>query len=108
MIDGNARVPFLQTLLVTLIGMATVIVGLVILIFLIKALVKATDGLGKKKKADAPQVVIPPMKAFTIRSDEDDAQRPADGELVAAIMAAINCAMGENASSFVVRRIRRV
>ena len=33
-----------QTLLVTLIGMATVILGLTILIFLIKGLVKVTDG----------------------------------------------------------------
>ncbi len=105
MIDGNARVPFLQTLLVTLIGMATVIVGLVILIFLIKALVKATDGLGKKKKADAPQVVIPPMKAFTIRSDEDEPA--ADDALVAAITAALMCVM-EGSDGFVVRRIRRV
>ena len=94
-----------QTLLVTLIGMATVILGLTILIFLIKGLVKVTDGLGKKKKTEAPKVVIPPMKAFTIRSDEDDVRD--DSEMVAAITAALMCVMEEN-RGFVVRRIRRV
>lgn len=105
MINGNEPVPFGGSLLVTLIGMVTVFVGLIILIVLIKLLVKATDGIGKKKAAPAPQVVIPPMKAFAIRSD--DAPEAAGDELIAVIMAAVTCVMGED-QSFVVRRIRRV
>ena len=106
MIDGNAVVPFGQSLLITLIGMATVLIGLAILIVLIKALVKATDGLGKKKTAAKPQVVIPPMKAFDIKTGDEEPQTAGD-ELIAVIMAAVTCAMGED-QTFVVRRIRRV
>ena len=105
MFDLTKPAEFGQTLLVTLIGMAIVILGLTILIFLIKGLVRVTDGLGKKKKAEAPKVVIPPMKAFTIRSDEDDVSE--DSALVAAITAALMCVMEDN-QGFVVRRIRRV
>ena len=94
-----------QTLLVTLIGMATVLVGLTILIFLIKGLVKITDGLGKKKKVETPKVVIPPMKAFPIQSGEDEDTM--DSAVVAAITAALMCVMEGN-QGFVVRRIRRV
>ena len=106
-IDMTQPAPIGTSLLITLLGMATVLLGLTILIFLIKLLVKATDGMGKKKKkADAaPQPVIPPMKAFTIRSDEDEPA--ADDALVAAITAALMCVM-EGSDGFVVRRIRRV
>ena len=94
-----------QTLLVTLIGMATVILGLTILIFLIKALIKATDNLGSKKKKAEPQVVIPPVKAFGTPAEEPETAE--DDSLVAVITAAIVCMMEEN-QGFVVRRIRRV
>ncbi|MBR5345627.1 MAG: OadG family protein [Clostridia bacterium] len=95
-----------QTLLVTLIGMGTVILGLTILIFLIKALIKVTDHLGGKKKKDAaPQVVIPPVKVFGTPAEETVTEE--DDSIVAAITAAIVCMMEEN-QGFVVRRIRRV
>ena len=105
MFDLTKPAEFGQTLLVTLIGMAIVILGLTVLIFLIKGLVKITDGLGKKKQPEAPKAAIPPMKVFTIRSDEDEPAE--DSALVAAITAAIMCVMDEN-QGFVVRRIRRV
>ena len=96
-----------QTLLVTLIGMATVILGLTILIFLIKALIKVTDNLGakKKKKMADSQVVIPPVKAFGTPAEEPEIAE--DDSLVAVITAAIVWMM-EESQGFVVRRIRRV
>ena len=87
MFDLTKPAEFGQTLLVTLIGMAIVILGLTVLIFLIKGLVKITDGLGKKKQP------------------EDEPAE--DSALVAAITAALMCVMEDN-QGFVVRRIRRV
>ncbi len=104
--DLTKSLPIGDSLLVMVTGMAIVFLGLTVLIFLIKALVKATDGMGRKKKAAAPQVVIPPMKAFDIKTDDEPAAE--DDALVAAITAALVCAMGGDGSGFVVRRIRRV
>ncbi len=103
--DMTKPLPIGDSLLVMVTGMAIVFLGLTVLIFLIKGLVKLTDGMGRKKKAAAPQVVIPPMKAFDIRTDEEPAN---DDALVAAITAALVCVMGSEHRGFVVRRIRRV
>ena len=94
-----------NALLVMLIGMLIVFVGLVILIFLIRLLVKLTEGRRKAAEPVAvttlPSVSAPP--AVQAAEPEED-----DGALVAAITAAISCMLGEENGAFTVRRIRRV
>ncbi len=105
-IDMTKSLPIGDSLLVMVTGMAIVFLGLTILIFLIKGLIKATDRMGKKKRKQQPQPAIPPVKAFDIRTDEPAAPET-DDSLVAAITAAVMCVMEEN-RGFVVRRIRRI
>ena len=72
--DMTKSLPIGDSLLVMVTGMVIVFGGLTVLIFLIKGLVKITDRMGGKKKALAPKVVIPPMKAFDIRRDDEAEQ----------------------------------
>ena len=91
-----------NSLLVTLIGMVIVFFGLTVLIFLIKALVKATDKMGKTQKVAAPSTPVAPSQAEQIEEAEED-----DDALIAVITAAIACMMDEG-TGFTVRHIRRV
>ena len=94
---------------VALVGIATVFVGLIILIGLIKVLEKVVGGVSKKQTAapapaPAPAPVAPEVEA----EPEVD-----DGELIAVIAAAVAAAMeaageSEEAKGFVVRSIRRI
>ena len=96
-----------SSLLVTVVGMAIVFFGLTVLIFLIKALVKATENLGKKKAAPVPvtQVANPAKPAPVETAAEAEAED--DGALIAAITAAIACMMDEG-TGFTVKHVRRL
>ncbi len=93
----------LDSLLVTVIGMAIVFMGLVILIFLIKALVKLTEGK-KRQPAAAPAPVLkaPPVPEPEYEDVTDDTA------LVAAITAALCVVMEGEKGGFTVRRVRRI
>lgn len=100
-------VPRLQYgLSVAAVGIATVFVGLVILIGLIKVLEMVIGGATKKSAPAAP-APAPAAPAPVEEAEEQD-----DGELIAVIAAAVAAAMEaageEDASGFVVRSIRRV
>ena len=96
---------------VAVVGIATVFVGLVILIALIKVMEIAIGGLTKKTAkpaaAPAPAPAPAPVPATAAEEPEED-----ESELIAVIAAAVAAAMeaagAEDASGFVVRSIRRV
>lgn len=91
-------------LLVSLIGIAIVFFGLVILMCLIKGLVALTNGMGKEKKpkkAETDQTELPEP------AEEPEIPETDSNATVAAIMAAVSCMMGDN-TAFRVRHIRRV
>ncbi len=93
-----------SSLLVTVVGMVIVFFGLTVLIFLIKALVKATSGIGKKQvKPAAPAPIPAPAPAPVAAAEEPED----DGALIAAITAAIACMMDDGAA-FTVRHVRRL
>jgi len=89
---------------VTLVGIGTVFVGLIILIALIKLMEKAMSAATGKQKAAAPA----PAPA----EEEEQAEETDDDELIAVIAAAVAAAMEqageENTTGFVVRSIRRI
>jgi len=100
-------VPRLQYgLSVAAVGIATVFVGLVILIGLIKVLEIVIGGATKKSAPAAAPAPAAPAPAPEEVEEQDD------GELIAVIAAAVAAAMEaageEDASGFVVRSIRRV
>ena len=75
-----------NSLLVTLIGMIIVFFGLTILIFLIKALVRLTENLGRKK-TPVRTVTPPPAPAPAPVAVEEPEEN--EDELIAVITAAI-------------------
>ena len=94
-------------LTVTVIGIAVVFCGLVVLIGLIKLVAMATGSVSKPKKdkaAPAPAPAPAPVPAAPV-AQEQPVQ--ADDTLIAVISAAV-AAMMEDGSAFTVRRIRRV
>ena len=94
-------------LTVTVIGIAVVFCGLVVLIGLIKLVAMATGSVSKPKKdkaAPAPAPAPAPVHAAPV-AQEQPVQ--ADDTLIAVISAAV-AAMMEDGSAFTVRRIRRV
>ena len=94
-------------LTVTVIGIAVVFCGLVVLIGLIKLVAMATGGVSRAKKdkaAPAPAPAPAPVPAAPV-AQEQPVQ--ADDTLIAVISAAV-AAMMEDGSAFTVRRIRRV
>lgn len=94
-------------LTVTVIGIAVVFCGLVVLIGLIKLVAMATGSVSKPKKdkaATAPAPAPAPVPAAPV-AQEQPVQ--ADDTLIAVISAAV-AAMMEDGSAFTVRRIRRV
>ena len=96
---------FGSSLLVTVVGMAIVLFGLSVLIFLIKALVKVTENLGQKKKTEVQAAPAAPV-AETVEVAEESAVENQD-ELIAVITAAIACMM-EEGTGFTVRHVKRV
>lgn len=86
-------------LLVAVIGLLTVFFGLTVLIMLIKSMTALT-GRNGKKKAETPAPASEPVAEIT--EEETD-----DGEVIAAITAAISCMM-EEGSRFTVRHVRRI
>ena len=96
-----------DSLIVTVIGMLIVFFGLTVLIFLIKALVMATEGLGSRKaKPSAAPAPAAPRVAETPAVPADTEEEDSD-ELTAVITAAVACMM-EEGSSFTVRHVRRI
>lgn len=102
-------------LTVTLIGIAIVFAGLVLLIGLIKVVAMLTGGTGKtkkEKKAPAPAKPAAPVKEAPAQDEQLMAVIAAavaaqDEELIAVISAAV-AAMMDDGAAFTVRRIRRV
>ena len=101
---SNQSLDFGSALLVTLIGMAVVFIGMVVLIFLIKGLVALTGGMGKKKAVPVKTVTLAPapVPPAPEEPEQDDLQ------LIAVITAAIACAMGTDAGGFTVKHVRRI
>ena len=96
-------------LTVTVIGIAVVFCGLVVLIGLIKLVAMATGSASRPRKEKAAPVPAPapvpvPAPAAPV-AQEQPVQ--ADDTLIAVISAAV-AAMMEDGSAFTVRRIRRV
>lgn len=93
---------FGDSLLVTLIGMVTVFVGLVILIGLIVVVAKLTGAKkpAQKEVKEAPAAPAP-VAAAPAQETADDLR------LIAVITAAVAAAM-EDGAAFTVRRVRRV
>ncbi len=94
---------------VAFVGLATVFVGLIILIGLIKVLEKVMGGMNKKQTA-APAPAPAPAPVAPVVEAEPEVD---DGELIAVIAAAVAAAMeaageSEEPKGFVVRSIRRV
>ena len=93
---------------VTLVGIGTVFVGLIILIALIKLMEKVMNAATGKQKAAAPAPAAAPVPA----EEEEQAEETDDDELIAVIAAAVAAAMEqageENTTGFVVRSIRRI
>ncbi len=93
---------------VTLVGIGTVFVGLIILIALIKLMEKVMNAATGKQKAAAPAPAAAPAAA----EEEEQAEETDDDELIAVIAAAVAAAMEqageENTTGFVVRSIRRI
>ena len=93
---------------VTLVGIGTVFVGLIILIALIKLMEKVMNAATGKQKAVAPAPAAAPAPA----EEEEQAEETDDDELIAVIAAAVAAAMEqageENTTGFVVRSIRRI
>lgn len=93
---------------VTLVGIGTVFVGLIILIALIKLMEKVMNAATGKQKATAPAPAAAPAPA----EEEEQAEETDDDELIAVIAAAVAAAMEqageENTTGFVVRSIRRI
>lgn len=93
---------------VTLVGIGTVFVGLIILIALIKLMEKVMNAATGKQKAAAPVPAAAPAPA----EEEEQAEETDDDELIAVIAAAVAAAMEqageENTTGFVVRSIRRI
>lgn len=93
---------------VTLVGIGTVFVGLIILIALIKLMEKVMNAATGKQKAAAPAPAAAPASA----EEEEQAEETDDDELIAVIAAAVAAAMEqageENTTGFVVRSIRRI
>lgn len=100
------KLSFVDSLLVTVVGIGIVFLGLLILIMLIKLLVLATENMGKAKKekksvqAPAPAPAAPAVETAPVAQANDDA-------LIAVITAAVACMM-EDGTAFTVRRVRRI
>lgn len=92
-------------LTVTVIGIAVVFCGLVVLIGLIKLVAMATGSASRPRKEKAAPVPAPAPAPAAPVAQEQPVQ--ADDTLIAVISAAV-AAMMEDGSAFTVRRIRRV
>ncbi len=95
-------------LVTTLIGVAIVFLGLTVLIGLIKVMTLLIEKITSRKKEKTVASVPAPVKEETAPAVEDLPEEEDEGEVVAAIMAALSCVMGGQKGSFRVRRIRRV
>ena len=92
-------------LTVTVIGIAVVFCGLVVLIGLIKLVAMATGSASRPRKEKAAPVPAPAPAPAAPVAQEQPVQ--ADDTLIAVISAAV-AAMMEDGSAFTVRRIRRI
>ena len=101
----NTSLNFTDSMLVTVIGISIVFLGLTILIFLIKLLVRFTDNLGKSKKLQEEAATVVHAESQSLASDESVED---DEAMIAAITAAITCMMCEEGSAFRVRHVRRI
>ena len=114
MIEFLQKLPsiLMYGLSVAVVGVATVFVGLIILIALIKVMEFVITGATKKPQqtsaAPAAPAVRAPAPAPVVEAEPEEDE----GELIAVIAAAVAAAMEaageENANGFVVRSIRRV
>ncbi len=94
-------------LVTTLIGIAIVFLGLTVLIGLIKVMTLLIEKITARKKEKTAAPAPAPVKTEPAPVVEELPEED-EGEVVAAIMAALSCVMGGQKGSFRVRRIRRV
>ena len=94
-------------LTVTVIGIAVVFCGLVVLIGLIKLVAMATGSASRPRKEKAAPVPAPAPAPAPAAPVAQEQPVQADDTLIAVISAAV-AAMMEDGSAFTVRRIRRV
>ena len=94
-------------LTVTVIGIAVVFCGLVVLIGLIKLVAMATGSASRPKKEKVAPVPAPAPAPAPAAPVAQEQPVQADDTLIAVISAAV-AAMMEDGSAFTVRRIRRV
>ena len=94
-------------LTVTVIGIAVVFCGLVVLIGLIKLVAMATGSASRPRKEKAAPVPAPAPAPAPAAPVAQEQPVQADDTLIAVISAAV-AALMEDGSAFTVRRIRRV
>ena len=94
-------------LTVTVIGIAVVFCGLVVLIGLIKLVAMATGSASRPRKEKVAPVPAPAPAPAPAAPVAQEQPVQADDTLIAVISAAV-AAMMEDGSAFTVRRIRRV
>ena len=105
---NNTPLGLIDSLLVTVVGMAIVFAGLTLLIGLIKLLVAATNGFSSKKKNAAQAPAVPAVSRSAAPAVQETKTEEDDGALIAAITAAISCMLENKNQEFVVRHVRRI
>lgn len=88
------------------VGITVVFIGLIILIGMIYVMTLFTRRTGKKKAeiaSPAPAAAPAPVSVPEETAEDED-----DGNVIAAITAAIACVWQDESTGFVVRRVRRV
>ncbi len=89
------------------VGITVVFIGLIILIGMIYVMTMFTRRTGKKKAEIAPPAPAAPVPA-PAAAPEETAEDEDDGNVIAAITAAIACVWQDESTGFVVRRVRRI
>ena len=88
------------------VGITVVFIGLIILIGMIYVMTLFTRRTGKKKAEIASPA--PAAAPVPVSVPEETAEDEDDGNVIAAITAAIACVWQDESTGFVVRRVRRV
>ena len=88
------------------VGITVVFIGLIILIGMIYVMTLFTRRTGKKKAGIASPA--PAAAPAPVSVPEETAEDEDDGNVIAAITAAIACVWQDESAGFVVRRVRRV
>lgn len=95
---------------VMVLGMGTVFVALIGLVFIIKALHKFSDSKAQPQSANEPEEAFEPVGESDVGDNDVQSQgyNEEDEELVAVITAAVAASLHRSTHDIVVRSIRRV